>query len=263
VKVFISSFQKEFARERKMLGDYLSGDPLLRRFFETFIFERDVPAADRRPDEVYLEKVAQCDLYLGLFGGEYGSENADGFSPTHLEYNEATRRGKTRLIFVKGATDEDRHPKMQNLIQEVGSQLIRRRFNKPAELQAAVYASLVDHLAATGDINHAPWDARAARKATLDDLDAEAITNFVHHARKARNFPLPVTAETKEVLIHLNLLDDGVPTNAAILLFGKYPQRFAITSQVKCAHFHGTEVAKPIPSHQSTKAPLSHSLTGD
>jgi len=253
MKVFISSVQTEFAREREMLGDYLSGDPLLRRFFETFIFERDVPAADRRPDEVYLEKVAQCDLYIGLFGREYGSENADCFSPTHLEYNEATNRGKTRLIFVKGADDEGKHPKMQRLIREAGSQLVRRRFNKPAELQAAVYASLVDYLEVTGNLNRAPWDARAARRATLDDLDMEAITSFVRHARKARGFPLPVTAEIKEVLTHLDLLDNGVPTNAATLLFGKYPQRFAITSQVKCAHFHGTEVAKPIPSHQEYK----------
>ena len=253
MKVFISSSQKEFSRARKMLGDYLSGDPLLRRFFETFVFERDVPAADRRPDEVYLDEVARCDLYLGLFGKEYGFENADGFSPTHLEYNEATRLGKTRLVFVKGVTDEIKHPKMQNLIREVGSQLVRRRFNKPAELQAAVYASLVDHLEGTGNLNRAPWDARAARKATLDDLDAEAIASFVRHARKARNFPLPVTAEIEEVLTHLNLLDKNVPTNAAILLFGKYPQRFTLTSEVKCAHFHGTEVAKPIPSYQVYK----------
>ena len=35
-----------------------------------------------------------------------------------------------------------------------------------------------------------------------------------------------------------------------MLLFGKRPQRFLISSAVKCAHFHGTRVGKPIPSHQ-------------
>ena len=53
-----------------------------------------------------------------------------------------------------------------------------------------------------------------------------------------------------EVLAHLNLLDAGQPTHAAVLLFGKQPQRFLITSEVKCMHFHGTEVSKPIPSYQ-------------
>ena len=253
MKIFISSVQPEFARERRMLADYLSGDPLLRRFFETFLFEQNVPAADHRPEEVYLDEVARCDLYLGLFGKEYGFENSDGFSPTHLEYNEATRLGKTRLIFVKGTTGEYKHPKMQALIRDASSQLVRRRFNQPAELQAAVYASLVGHLEDTGKLNLAPWDARAARKATFDDLDSEAIARFVRHARKARNFPLSAEAEAEEVLTHLNLLDDGVPTNAAILLFGKFPQRFTLPSEVKCAHFHGTEVAKPIPSHQVYK----------
>ena len=52
---------------------------------------------------------------------------------------------------------------------------------------------------------------------------------------------------------HLKLLNDGRLTNAAVLLFGKAPQRHLISSEVRCAHFHGTEVAKPIPSYQVYK----------
>ena len=37
------------------------------------------------------------------------------------------------------------------------------------------------------------------------------------------------------------------------MLFGKQPQRFLICSEIRCAHFHGTEVAKPIPSYQVYK----------
>ena len=253
MKIFISSVQKEFAAERRALAAYLAGNPLLRRFFETFLFERDVPASDRRPDAVYLDEVRNCDLYLGLFGDDYGWENNEGLSPTHLEYNEATRLVKTRLIFVKGMTDEGKHRKMQALIREVGSQLVRRRFRKTTDLLPDVYASLVDHLEVTGNLTRAPWDARAPRKATLDDLDPENVARFVRRARKARNFPLPIEAEMIEVLTHLNLLDEGKPTNAAILLFGNHPQRFCLPSEVKCAHFHGTEVAKPIPSYQVYK----------
>ena len=54
LRLFISSAQKEFSQERIALRDYLRGDPMLRRFFEPFLFE-DVPAADRRADEVYLD----------------------------------------------------------------------------------------------------------------------------------------------------------------------------------------------------------------
>jgi predicted HTH transcriptional regulator len=51
----------------------------------------------------------------------------------------------------------------------------------------------------------------------------------------------------------LNLLGRGQPSHAAVLLFGKRPQRFLITSEVKCLHFHGTTVAKPIPYYQIYK----------
>jgi len=252
-RIFISSMQKEFARERKKLGKYLAKGKLFPRHYETFLFERDVPASDRRPDAVYLDEVNKCDLYLGLFGNEYGKENGEGLSPTHIEFNEATRLEKTRLIFVKGATDDGRHPKMKKLIRKCDGQLIRRRFKNYAELQTAVDASLIDHLESIGVINDTSWGARAARKASLDDLEPEAIVRFVRRARKARNFPLAAESEIKEVLTHLNLLNGSTPTNAAILLFGKCPQRFTLSSEVKCAHFHGTRVAKPIPSHQVYK----------
>ena len=77
IRIFISSVQQEFSQEREHLRDYLSGDPLMRRFFEVFLFE-DVPASDRRLDEVYLVEVDRCDIYVGLFGTAYGLEREVG-----------------------------------------------------------------------------------------------------------------------------------------------------------------------------------------
>jgi hypothetical protein len=37
-----------------------------------------------------LAEVEQCDIYLGLFGNEYGYEDADGLSPTEREFDVAT-----------------------------------------------------------------------------------------------------------------------------------------------------------------------------
>ena len=54
IRIFISSVQREFAQERNALRDFLQNDPLMRRFFDVFLFE-DVPASDRRPDALYLE----------------------------------------------------------------------------------------------------------------------------------------------------------------------------------------------------------------
>lgn len=100
LRIFVSSVQKEFQQIRQDLKAFLLGDAVLRRFVsEVFLFE-DLPASDRRADEVYLDEVKRCDLYLGLFGNDYGFEDTEGVSPTEREYLCATQHHKTRLIYV-------------------------------------------------------------------------------------------------------------------------------------------------------------------
>jgi ATP-dependent DNA helicase RecG len=250
--IFISSVQKEFSTERRALKDYIEGDPLLRRFFQVFLFE-DVPAADRRADDVYLEQVDRASVYVGLFGNDYGREDADGISPTEREFDRATTKGKTRLIFIKGGEDAKRHSKMQTLIRKAGDQLIRRRFTGVPDLTAGLYASLIEYLEQVGALSTGPFDSAPCLKATLDDISHEKVRKFLRTARYERQYPLPEDAPVEAALTHLDLLDHGHPTHAAILLFGKEPQRFLITSKVKCLRFHGTEIGKPIPSYQTYK----------
>ena len=251
IRIFISSVQREFEQERKHLRDYLRGDPLMRRFFEVFLFE-DVPASDRCPNEVYLEEVERCEIYVGLFGLDYGLEEAKGVSPTEREFDRATELEKHRLIFVRG-TDEGRHPKMRMLVGRAQANLVRRRFATVAELVAGLYAALLQYLEAKELLRFGPFDAAQCSGATIDDLDVEGMYRFIRIARRARQFPLPEETPPADLLRHLNLLNSGRLTNAAVLLFGRAPQRFLISSEIKCGHFHGAEVAKPIPSYQIYK----------
>ena len=108
--VFVSSVQKELAVERRALKEYVHNDPLLRQYFEVFLFE-DLPASGRRADEVYLEEVDKCDVYVGIFGDSYGFEDVNGVSPTEREFDRATAAGKERLVFVKGTSDATRQPR--------------------------------------------------------------------------------------------------------------------------------------------------------
>ncbi len=250
--LFLSSVQKEFAGERLALRDYLRGDPLLRRFFEAVLFE-DLPASDRRADDLYLHLVDRCELYVGLFGSEYGSADAEGLCPTEREFQRAGELGKTRLIFLKAADDTSRDPRMLALIRQAEASLVRRRFVTTAELIAGLYAALVQWLEDQQLIRSGPFDASPCPQASLADLDAERMAWFVDRARQVRGFPLPPNASPTELLTHLNLLENGQPVNAAVLLFGRQPQRFLLSSEVKAAHFHGTAVAKPIPSYQVFK----------
>ncbi len=252
LRIFISSVQTEFAQERAALRDYLRGDPLMRRFFEVFLFE-EAPASDRRPDALYLDEVERCDLYVGLFGSTYGTEDSEGVSPTEREFDRATTLGVHRLIFVKGTESHVRHPKMEALIGKAQAGLIRKRFNTQAELVTGLYAALVEYLEVKELIRWGPFDAAPCAKAVLEDLDFERIIRFIRTARRARQFPLSEDSPPEALLEHLQLLNDRRLTNAAVLLFGKSPQRHLISSEVRCAHFHGTEVAKPIPSYQVYK----------
>jgi predicted HTH transcriptional regulator len=120
-------------------------------------------------------------------------------------------------------------------------------------LLGGAYAALVQVLADRELIRTAPFDAAPSPNATFADLDEEKMRRFIREARRARGFPLQEGASPEELLIHLNLLDRGQLLNAAVLLFGVQPQRFLGSSEVKCAHFHGTLVAKPIPSYQVYK----------
>ncbi len=110
--IFISSVQKELAEERSTVKDFINHDPLFSRFIRDGFFFEDIPAGDRKPDDIYLDEVARCDIYLAILGNRYGSKNQERKSPTELEFDEATRTHWERLIFLKGSDDKAREPEM-------------------------------------------------------------------------------------------------------------------------------------------------------
>jgi hypothetical protein len=250
LRIFVSSVQKEFQQIRTDLKAFLLGDAVLRRFVsEVFLFE-ELPAGDRRADQVYLEEVKRCDIYLGIFGYEYGFEDQHGISPTEREYDHATRHRKTRLVYVWGTEDKKRAPKMQALVRKAGSELIRRRVDDVSALTTEVYASLVEHLDRLGALRIPPFDTAGCDRATLTNLSRKRIDWFLDTARRERGFPLKSNTGTQALLTHLNLLDKRKPTNAALLLFGANPQRFHRTAETKCMHCHGTQYRRPFASLQ-------------
>ena len=250
LKIFISSVQKEFQDIRHNIKAFLMGDAVLRRFIsEVFLFE-DLPAKDCRADQIYLEAVELCDIYLGIFGYEYGNEDQDGISPTEHEYNYATQCQKTRFIYAWGRDEKKRAPKMKQLIRKASDELIRRRVEDVSALTAEVYASLVDYLDEMGALRIPPFDTSTCDDATLKHLSRKHIDWFIEAARRERGFPLKLKTTTKALLTHLNLLENGTPTNAAVLLFGTHPQRFHRSAETKCVHCHGTAYRRPFASQQ-------------
>ena len=250
IKIFISSVQSEFSEERAMLCHYIKTDVLLGKFFEPFIFE-EVPANTFPVTHVYLKEVEQCDIYLGLYGNLYGYEDEEGISPSEREYDLATLLHKSRLIFIKSIDEDNRHPKESALIKKVERDIVRKTFVDIEGLRTSVYASLIRYLEEKEYIRWKPFDASCDNGATLDDLDEDKMKRFIQMARSKRNFPLSVETPPVVLLTHLDLIDDKMRiANAALLLFGKKPQKFFIASEVKCVQFYGDVVEKPIPAYQ-------------
>jgi predicted HTH transcriptional regulator len=250
LKIFISSVQKEFHQVRMDLKAFLTGDAVLHRFIsDVFLFE-ELPAKDRRADQVYLEEVKRCDVYVGIFGYDYSNADKDGISPTEHEYDYAGKHHKTRFIYVWGSDEKKRAPQMRQLINKASSELIRRRIENFSALTSEVYASLVDYLDQLGALRVPPFDTSACEDATLHDLSRKRIDWFLAVARRERNFPLKQNTTTRALLTHLNLLEKGKPTNAAMLLFGSAPQRFHRVAETKCVHCHGVEYRRPFASQQ-------------
>ena len=96
-----------------------------------------------------------------------------------------------------------------------------------------------------------PFDQIPNNKASIDDIDKEAIRDLIRQAKLANDFKLTPRIHTKTLLKHLNLTDErGILTNAAILLFGKHPQKIFISSSVMCVQFYESKIERPIQHSQ-------------
>lgn len=87
------------------------------------------------------------------------------------------------------------------------------------------------------------WDSEICEEASLNDIDEEKVRWFLRKAKYERNFDVEPEIPIKAALGKLELMKNGKLTNAAILLFGKNPQKFFLQAETRCARFKGT---KPI-----------------
>lgn len=83
------------------------------------------------------------------------------------------------------------------------------------------------------------WEDIPVSHATVDDLDAETIQNFLKKAISKERIPASAMEEDPLLLMkRLNLLSkDGELTHAAILLFGKRPHSISPTTSFKIGRF--------------------------
>ena len=248
-RIFISSVQREFAKERKAVADMIRDDMLLGTFFEVFLFEKTT-AQNRSAQSVYIDEVRDSDIYLGIFGDEYGCEDPQGVSPTEREYDKATELGKFRLAFVKRSSAA-RVPKERAFVAKVEQSVTRKAFSSAATLKKAVYEALFRFLRDRDAVNVRPFDESFSLGVKVDDLDEDRVSAFVKLVRAAGKVTFPRTMTSEDILSRLGAMDprSGKISNAAALLFAKDPSKFNPSWEMKCVQLWGTAFEKPFPSY--------------
>lgn len=88
------------------------------------------------------------------------------------------------------------------------------------------------------------WDSDICDKAGVDDIDEEKVRWFLRKAKAERKMDVEPETPMAEALEKLGLLKYGKLTNAAVLLFGKNPQKFFLHAEARCARFKGTEAVE-------------------
>lgn len=116
----------------------------------------DFGAVDAEPVEVCRSKVAESDIFVGLVGHLHGSRpDGSELSYTQLEYEEAKRRGKPRLLFVAdeefpvptrlGRQPEEAFERQLAFRIQVLDERSVAYFREPQELATRVVAALQSH----------------------------------------------------------------------------------------------------------------------
>lgn len=97
---------------------------------------------------------------------------------------------------------------------------------------------------------HTQFYIARAQGAEIADISKESLAWFVERAKHERDYSFSDRDSVDSILKQLVLKDNIHLLNAALMLFGTEPKRFFPSAVVKCSHYYGTEVTRPIPSHQ-------------
>lgn len=145
LRVFISSTM-DLKSERDAVTDVinqLEQIPVRMEFFT---------ARSQSPEEVCLEEVSKCDLYVGIFGKKYGfvpgEDNPRQISATALEFEKARELKIPTFVFIQKDPAE-RDSELASFLDQISSfkrGVFRKTFGSIDELKYWVLASIVFHL---------------------------------------------------------------------------------------------------------------------
>ncbi|MDO8871474.1 MAG: helix-turn-helix domain-containing protein [Methanoregula sp.] len=87
------------------------------------------------------------------------------------------------------------------------------------------------------------WDLTPAQKTTVEDLDLAKVADYIKKANETGRRNIAPDESPQTVLEKIGLIQNSKPTWAALLLFGKNPQRVLSQATIHCGLFGSDEIS--------------------
>jgi hypothetical protein len=147
-QVFISSTYADLVEERRYVMQALMKMNCIPAGMELF------PAADEEQWEFIKKVINDCDYYLLIIGGRYGSTTADGISYTEKEFDYAIEKGIKVICLIhknpgkipseKCENTLEMQKKLNDFCEKVKKGRLVEFWEKPEDLQGTVVLSLLN-----------------------------------------------------------------------------------------------------------------------
>lgn len=145
-QVFVSSTYRDLLEERQKVAQVLQSMDCIPAGMELF------PAIDEEQFEFIKHVIDDCDYYIIIVAGRYGTLAADGLSYTEKEFDYAIDRGFRVIAFIhespdtlpedKRESDEEMRRRLEAFRQKVASGRLVKMWRTSEELPGAVAVSL-------------------------------------------------------------------------------------------------------------------------
>lgn len=172
-QVFVSSTFQDLEVERQEVMHALLELDCIPSGMELF------PAANESQWNLIQKVIDDCDYYILILGGRYGTIGPDGYSYTEMEYRYALSSGKPIIAFIHGSpgsiaadkseTSPEGKTKLEAFRKEVEKRLVKK-WSSPQDLGSVVSRSLIQLIKTTPAVGWVRANELADRDATTELL---------------------------------------------------------------------------------------------
>lgn len=256
-QVFVSSTYEDLQKERQEVMQALLELDCIPSGMELF------PAANEDQWTLIKKVIDDCDYYLVIVGGRYGSTGADGISFTEMEYRYALEKNKHVVGFLHkdpGTLPANRCEQSSEgkLKLESFRTLVQKKmvkfWNTPTDLGSVVSRSLIKLIKQCPAIGWVRADRLPSESASEEILKLRRQIEALEASLAATTYSAPETVK------HLAQGDDSFTINLEFELFDENYRTKRYSSIIKTSWYQIFSAVSPIMIHEASDNEFKRAL---